>query len=116
MKKRFVTTLIAFLACIACALGLVACGDDADPVAGKSYEFESVVIEGGAEGAVKETSEAVLNQLYAGSTLSFDKDGNYTLTMMGLPSTGTYTQSGSKVTLTTSDGEQKASFRAIKSL
>ena len=54
MKKRFVTTLISLIACIACAVGLAACGDDADPVAGKTYEFEKVEITKGAEGAVKE--------------------------------------------------------------
>lgn len=50
MKKRFVTTLISLIACIACAVGLAACGDDADPVAGKTYEFEKVEITKGAEG------------------------------------------------------------------
>lgn len=109
MKKRFVTTLIAFIACIACALGLVACGDDTDSVAGKSYEFEKVTVESGAEGAAKELTETQLNQLYAGSTLSFDSEGNYTLTMMGVPMTDTYTQSGATVTLNQGNEKQSAS-------
>jgi len=106
--KRFVTTLIVFVACLACALGLAAC-NNANPVAGKTYEFEKATVESGASGTVKETTESSMNELYTGSTLSFGNDGNYTLTVMNTPVTGTYKQSGSKITLTSDGNSQKAS-------
>lgn len=99
MKKRFVTTLLALIACIACVIGLVACGGNADPVAGKTYNFEKVEITKGASGDEKTTAEAALNNIYAGSTLSFDEE-TFTLTIQGSSQNGTYKQKGSKITAT----------------
>ncbi|MBD5636774.1 MAG: hypothetical protein HDP28_02995 [Clostridia bacterium] len=99
MKKRFVTTLLALIAAIACLIGLVACGDNADPVAGKTYVFEKAQITKGASGEEKALAEAWLNNLYAESTLSFDDETTYTMTMMGASNSSTYTQSGNKLTM-----------------
>lgn len=111
MKKRFVTTLISLIACIACAVGLAACGDDADPVAGKTYEFEKVEITKGAEGAVKEEAEAQLNLLYAGSEIVFGDDSEFTMSVMGQTQTGTYEQSGANLTLTVQGASQTANVK-----
>lgn len=111
MKKRFVTTLISLIACIACAVGLAACGDDADPVAGKTYEFEKVEITKGAEGAIKEEAETQLNMLYAGSEIVFGENGELTMSVMGQPQTGTYEQSGATLTLTVQSASQTANVK-----
>ena len=106
MQKRFVTTLLALVAAIACLVGLVACGGNAEPVAGNTYVFEKAEITKGASGAVKEESEKILNQLYAETSFSFDDENNFTMTAMGFSNSGTYTQSGSKLTMT-ADGEDQ---------
>lgn len=105
MKKRFVTTLLALIACIACVVGLVACGeDDAGSVAGKTYVFEKVEITEGLSGEEKTQLEAQVNQAYEGSTISFDEETSFSITMTGYRESGTYRQSGNKLTLTL-DGE-----------
>ena len=107
MKKRFVTTLLALIAAIACLVGLVACGDgSAEPVAGNTYVFEKAEITKGASGAVKEESEKILNGMYAQSSFSFDDEDGFTMSMMGMSESGTYKQSGSKLTMTV-DGEDQ---------
>lgn len=105
MKKRFVTTLLALIACIACVVGLVACGeDDAGSVTGKTYVFEKVEITEGLSGEEKTQLEAQLNKVYEGSTISFDEETSFSMTMTGHRESGTYRQSGNKLTLTL-DGE-----------
>ncbi|MBD5636773.1 MAG: hypothetical protein HDP28_02990 [Clostridia bacterium] len=106
MKKRFVTTLLALIAAIACLIGLVACGDNADPVAGKTYTFEKVQITKGASGDEKAAAETMLNALMAGSTISFDEE-TFTITNQGASQSGTYKQSGSTITATLSGEDQK---------
>lgn len=107
MKKRFVTTLLALIACIACIIGLVACGGNADPVADKTYVFEKAEITKGASGEEKTAAETMLNGLYAESTLSFDET-TFTMKIMGISNSGTYKQSGSKLTLTADGTDQTA--------
>ncbi len=101
MKKRFVTTLIALIACVACVLGLAACGDgNADSVAGKKYNFEKAEITQGATGAEKELAEEMLNEMYEDGYLEFGQNGEFKMVMMGTAVNGTYTQSGATVTAT----------------
>ena len=104
MKKKLITLLVALITCIACALGLVACG--AQSVAGKTFVFESITIQKGADGVVKELAEAMLKEMFADSTVSFDNDGGFTMVALGETGVGTYTQSGSTVTATI-DGEEQ---------
>lgn len=105
MKKRFVTTLLALIACIACVVGLVACGeDDAGSVAGKTYVFEKVEITEGLSGEEKTQAEAQVNQAYEGSTILFQDETSFSMTMTGHRGSGTYRLSGNKLTLAL-DGE-----------
>lgn len=106
MKKRFVTTLIALIACIACVLGLAACG--ADPVAGKNYDFDKVEITSGLEGELKETTETQLNTMLKECYIKFGEDGTFTMSVMGNSASGTYVQDGSTLTLTASGSNTEA--------
>lgn len=109
MKKRFVTTLIALIACIACVLGLVACG--ADSVAGKTYNFEKVEITSDLDSEIKETAETQLKSVLNSGYIKFGEDGTFTMSIMGSSVSGTYVQDGGTLTLTVngSDAEAKVS-------
>ncbi len=112
MKKRFVTTLTALIACIACVIGLVACGGGtADPVAGKTYVFEKVEITKGATGMVKDEAENQMNRLYAGSEIEFGQSNEFTMSVLGNSATGTYQQNGATLTLTAEDVDQTAKVK-----
>ena len=107
MKKRFVTTLLALIAAIACLIGLVACGGT-DPVAGKTYEFEKVEITKGLDGELKKQTEEQLNSSLGECYITFGEDGTFEMDFMGGSATGTYTQDGSKLTLTAENTDLKA--------
>ncbi|MCI9010582.1 MAG: hypothetical protein HFE27_05365 [Clostridia bacterium] len=112
MKKRFVTTLTALIACIACVIGLVACGGGtADPVAGKTYVFEKVEITKGATGLLKEETENQMNRLCAGSEIEFGQANEFTMSVLGNSETGTYQQNGATLTLTVEGDDQTAKVK-----
>ena len=98
MKKRFVTTLLALVAAIACLIGLVACGTDS--VAGETYEFEKVEITKGLEGDFKTAMEEQLNGSLGECYIKFSEDGTFEMDFIGGSATGTYKQDGSKLTMT----------------
>ncbi len=101
MKKRFVTTLFAFIACIACLFGFAACGDtDPVSVAGKTFVFEKMEITAGLEGKEKEEAEAQMNELYKDSYLEFGTDDGFAMMTFGHSMEGTYAQDESKLSLT----------------
>ena len=106
MKKRFVTTLLAIIACIACIIGLAACG--ADPVDGKTYEFDKVEITAeGLEGEAKEAAEEAMKAELGECYIKFNADGTFEMDFMGGEATGTYKQDGSKLTLTAEGQDQE---------
>ena len=112
MKKRFVTILTALIACIACVIGLVACGGGtADPVAGKTYVFEKVEITKGATGMVKDEAENQMNRLYAGSEIEFGQSNEFTMSVLGNSATGSYQQNGATLTLTVEGDDQTAKVK-----
>ncbi|MDE6676125.1 MAG: hypothetical protein K2K12_00230, partial [Clostridia bacterium] len=105
--KKIVSTLVAIVAAIACIAGLVACGGGkAEPVAGKTYEFEKVEITKGASGTTKDFAEAMMNQMFKNDYIEFGEDGTFVITMYGYAQSGTYTQSGSTITATLEGEDQ----------
>ncbi len=100
MKKRFVTTLFAFIACIACLLGFVACGDtDPVSVAGKTFVFEKLEVTEGLKGEEKSATEAQLLKMYKDDYIVFGEDDQFTMLCLN-GNQWTYAQDGSKLTLT----------------
>ncbi len=101
MKKRFVTTLFAFIACIACLLGFAACGDtDPVSVAGKTFVFEKIEFPENMSDEQKE----MLNQAYKDTYMEFTDDGKAVLGKIGDHPWVTmfYEQNGNELTITDS--------------
>ncbi len=95
MKKKIVKILVALIACAACVIGLVACGNSAEPVAGKKYVFEKALVK--SEGAIGYVPDSALNESCKGSYIAFG-NGNYC--EMGIDSQsyiGIYKQKGKSV-------------------
>ena len=93
-KKLFTVFMLVAVVCIA-AVGIAAC-EDGDWLEG-TYVYSSCTVEG--FGSIDETMQNTYDEMFAGSSFTFNKD-KVTTDQMGMKSTLQYKLDGDKIIIT----------------
>ena len=107
-KKLFTVFMLVAVVCIA-AVGIAAC-EDGDWLEG-TYVFSSCTVEG--FGNMDETMKNTYDEMFAGSSFTFNKD-KVTTDQMGMKSTLQYKLDGDKIIIT--EGEITVGNMAVASV
>lgn len=98
-KKKIIVAVVSLISVIVMGVMLAAC---ANPSAVGKYKFMSQTTQGVTIEAGSTQNGVTITEDYA--TIELKDDGSYSLTMIGVSMSGTWTQDGNKVTLTNSEG------------